>query len=220
MATATCKVRSVDKPHILMAVDSRADYIGLVHFPKSPRHLALPRALRLAQSLPETIRTVLLLVNPDSDLLHSIADDFGHIIIQLHGHETPADIARWKTETHLEFWKALPAMTPRSLLKAEPYARHASRILFDTPPPKNTALPGGNGAVGNWSIFDEFAPDYDWGLAGGLNPDNVADAISTTATPLVDVSTGVEDAPGVKDVDKITAFCQAVHAYDADRNPQ
>ncbi len=192
------------------AVDAGADYVGLVHFPKSPRHLSLPRALRLAQSLPDSVRAVILLVNPDLEILRQIRDDFGQIIVQLHGHETAEDITTWHEETHLEFWKALPAITPRSLNKAAPFVPCVSRILFDTPPPANSALPGGNGAIGNWPIFADFAPDYAWGLAGGLTPGNVVDAINATNAPLVDVSSGVEDEPGVKNVDKIAAFCQAV----------
>lgn len=200
------------------AVQAGANYVGLVHFPKSPRHLSLPRALRLAQSIPDNVRAVILVVNPDLALLQQIRDDFGQIIVQLHGHESPEDIAAWQAETHLEFWKALPAITPRSLTKAAPYAAansaHAARILFDTPPPKGAQLPGGNGAIGNWPVFAGFAPDYDWGLAGGLTPANVASAIEATKAPLVDVSSGVEDEPGVKNVDKIAAFCQAVRAFD------
>lgn len=195
------------------AVDCGADYVGLVHFPKSPRHVTLPSALRLAQSVPESTRVVLLVVNPDRDLLCKIRDDFGHIIVQLHGHESPEDISLWRDETHIEFWKALPAMTARSLDKAAPYTGCVSRILFDTPPPKGADLPGGNGAIGNWPVFEGFTPEYDWGLAGGLSPDNVVDAIKATGAPLVDVSSGVEDDAGVKNVDKISAFCQAVKSY-------
>ena len=215
MATAI-KICGLSSDRALKAaVDSGADYVGLVHFAKSPRHVTLPSALRLAQSLPESTRAVLLVVNPDRDLLCKIRDDFGHIIVQLHGYESPEDISLWRHETHIEFWKALPAMTTRSLTKAEPYIGCVSRILFDTPPPKGADLPGGNGAIGNWPVFKGFTPDYDWGLAGGLSPDNVVDAITATGAPLVDVSSGVEDEPGVKNVDKITAFCQAVRGYSS-----
>lgn len=218
MASSAIKICGLSTDRTLQAaVDAGADYVGLVHFPKSPRHLSLPRALRLAQSLPDSVHAVILLVNPDLALLQQVRDDFGQIIVQLHGHETAEDIASWRAATHLEFWKALPAITPRSLSKAEPYLQCASHILFDTPPPANAELPGGNGAIGNWPIFADFAPDYDWGLAGGLTPDNVADAIQTTHAPLVDVSSGVEDEPGVKNVDKIAAFCQAVKSAAKER---
>ncbi len=189
------------------AVEAGASHIGLVHFEKSPRHVTLDRAAALRRHAGARIKTVLLLVNADPKMTALAIAAVRPDIIQFHGSETPewTDIIRKKVG--LEVWKAVGLKDTQTLERIQRYEGKVDRILFDAPAQK---LPGGNGDAADWSLLAGFTPIYDWGLAGGLSPDNVADAIRQTGAPLVDVSSGVESAPGVKDVDKIHAFCQAV----------
>ena len=127
--------------------------------------------------------------------------------MQFHGSETPEWLALVKEKTGVEVWKALGVKTLEILKKSERYVGAADMLLFDTPAQD---IPGGTGTSFDWSILSQHDHKLPWGLAGGLDIENVADAIRQTGAPLVDVSSGVENAPGVKDVDKIAAFCQAV----------
>ena len=188
------------------AVDAGATHVGLVHYPQSPRHVSLDHAAALRRRVPQHVKVVLLLVNEQPQpTLHAIAT-VRPDVIQFHGGETPEWLALLRNNSPLEIWKAFGLRDKEGLAKAERYKDAAHRILFDRPA---QALPGGNGLAVDWSLFDGFQPFMPWGLAGGLGPDNVADAIAQTGAPLVDASTGLESAPGVKDVDKIRAFCQA-----------
>ena len=194
------------------AIDAGADYIGLVHFPKSPRHVSLERAAELRTYAAQRIKTVLLLVNADPKSTGKAIGDVKPDVIQFHGSETPDWLKLVADNSGLEIWKALGVKDMPTLAKSARYVGAADRLLFDAPA---KTLPGGTGTSFDWSLLADHDHQIDWGLAGGLDPDNVAHALNATHAPLVDVSSGVESAPGVKQVDRIAAFCQAVRDYDA-----
>ena len=193
--------------HIDAAIDAGASHIGLVHFAKSPRHVSMEEAQALRKHAGARIKTVMLLVNASPEETGKAIEQVRPDILQFHGTETPEWIELVKKNTGFEVWKAIGLKDAGTIERSERYAGIADRLLYDAPAQK---LPGGNGEVADLSLLKDFNPDYDWGLAGGLSPDNVADAIRQTGAPLVDVSSGVESAPGLKQVDKIRAFCQAV----------
>ena len=149
---------------------------------------------------------MLLLVNqeaePTARALTAVQPD----VVQFHGRETPEWCAALKNNTPFEIWKAVGVRDAAMLEKAQRYAGAVDRILYDAPAGK---LPGGQGLALDWSLLAGFDHKAAWGLAGGLTPENVGEAIRLTGAPLVDTSSGVESAPGVKDIDKIRAFCKA-----------
>jgi len=194
------------------AVEAGATHIGLVHFEKSPRHVSLERAAELRDHAGDRIKTVLLLVNADPKLTGKAIADVKPDVLQFHGSETPDWVKLVREKSGLEIWKAVGVRDSAGLAKTGRYVGAVDRLLFDAPA---RALPGGTGTSFDWSLLAGHDHQVDWGLAGGLDPDNVADALTATHAPLVDVSSGVESAPGVKQVDRIAAFCQAVRDYDA-----
>lgn len=194
------------------AIESGATHIGLVHFEKSPRHVSLERAAQLRAHAGDRIRTVLLLVNADPKLTGKAIGDIKPDVVQFHGSETPEWLKLVADNSGLEIWKALGVKDAPTLAKSDRYIGAADRLLFDAPA---KALPGGTGTSFDWSLLAGHDHQIAWGLAGGLDPDNVSDALTATRAPLVDVSSGVESAPGVKQVDRIAAFCQAVREFDA-----
>lgn len=197
---------------ITAAADAGADYIGLVHFEKSPRHVSLERAAELRDIAAGSLKTVLLLVNADPKLTGRAVNIIRPDVIQFHGSETPEWIKLVRDQSSVEVWKALGLRDKATLAKSARFEGAADRLLFDAPA---KALPGGTGTSFDWSVLAGHDHKVPWGLAGGLDSDNVTQAMAATTPPLVDVSSGVESAPGVKDVDRIAAFCQAVREYDA-----
>ncbi len=193
------------------AAKAGATHIGLVHFDKSPRHVSLDQAEGLRMRAPSSLKVVLLLVNAPADLTGIAIEKIKPDVVQFHGTETPEWLRAVKEATGLEIWKALGVKTRDTLLASDRFIGIADCLLFDAPA---QALPGGTGTRFDWSILAEHRHKMDWGLAGGLDPDNVGEAIRVTRAPLVDTSSGVESAPGIKDVDKIAAFCKAVRDYD------
>ena len=196
------------------AIDNGADYFGLVHFAKSPRHVSLERAAELRRYAAQKIKVVLLLVNADPKATGKAIGEVKPDVVQFHGSETPDWLKLVADNSGLEIWKALGVKDKPTLAKSSRYVGAADRLLFDAPA---RALPGGTGTSFDWSLLADHDHQIDWGLAGGLDPDNVGDALAATGAPLVDVSSGVESAPGVKHVDRIAAFCQAVRKFDASR---
>ena len=193
--------------HIDAAIEAGASHIGLVHFPKSARHVSFAEAAALRGHAGGRVKTVMLLVNASPEETGKAIEQVRPDILQFHGSETPEWIELVKKNTGIEIWKAVGLKDAGTLERCRKYVGIADRLLFDAPAQK---LPGGNGEIADLSLLEGFDPDYDWGLAGGLSAENVADAIRSTGAPLVDVSSGVESAAGVKQVDKIRAFCQAV----------
>lgn len=189
-----------------------ADYFGLVHCENSQRHVTLEQAAELRAYAPDTIKSVLLLVNASVELTAKAIEIVQPDIVQFHGNETPEWLRLIRDTTGVEVWKALGVKNRQILLTSDRFIGAADRLLFDAPA---QALPGGTGTSFDWSLLATHDHRLPWGLAGGLTTENVSEALRSTHAPLVDTSTGVESAPGVKDVDKIAAFCKAVRAYDA-----
>ena len=195
------------------AIKAGARWLGFVHFEKSPRHVLQSEGAELvaaAKAINPDIETVILLVNPTVDKAVSLADEWGVDHIQLHGSEDNqliSDIrARRKSG---EIWKALPVSAPVDLEAVANFPA-ADRFLFDAKPPKDADRPGGWGHSFDWTILKDFSCDRPWLLAGGLNPDNVAEAVEISGAKAVDVSSGVESEKGVKDVVLIKAFASSV----------
>ena len=187
---------------------AQADYVGFVFYPPSPRNLTLAEAAELgAQAAGHTLR-VGLFVDADDALLGDAVAAAQLDVLQLHGAESPARVAELKARFGLPVWKALPVAGRDDVLRANAYTSAADLILFDAKTPKGT-LPGGMGVAFDWNLVARWKGACAWGLAGGLFAENVAEAVRLTGAPLVDTSSGVESAPGVKDAAKIAAFCAA-----------
>lgn len=192
------------------AVRAGASHVGFVHFPKSPRHVDAGRMHGLAAIAPAHVERVAVVVDPDDDMLAALTATDAITAIQLHGKETPGRVAAIRRRFALPVWKAISVKTSADIRAADAYAGTADRLLFDAKTPDDAQLPGGMGLRFDWTLLRGLALSMPWGLSGGLSIDNVAQAIRITNAPLVDISSGVEDAPGIKSVDKIMAFCKAV----------
>ncbi len=207
MPETQIKICGLSTPETIdAAVAAGASHVGLVHFKKSPRHVSVEQAVALRARVPDHVKVVLLTVDMSpkatSDILQAVQPD----VLQLHGKETPEWTAMIKNNSELEVWKAIPVKDSASLQAAAAYAEAAHLLLYDAP---HGALPGGNGLALDWRLLMHHRHVLPWGLAGGLNADNVGDAIRYTGAPLVDTSSGAESAPGVKDAARIRAFCEA-----------
>ena len=201
------KICGLSTPEMVdAAVAARASHIGLVHYPPSPRHVSLEQAARLRVRVPAEIKVVLLLVNEQPEPTVRAIEAVKPDVVQFHGGETPEWLAVLKQAGVKELWKAVGIKDADGLERSKRFKGAADRLLYDAPAQK---LPGGQGLAMDWSLLQGFRHEMPWGLAGGLTPGNVAEAIRATGAPLVDASTGLESAPGVKDVDKIAAFCKA-----------
>ncbi|BAK66047.1 phosphoribosylanthranilate isomerase [Sphingobium sp. SYK-6] len=208
VAIKICGVRTPDA--IDAAMRGGASHVGFVHFPRSPRHLAPAALADLAPRVPEHVARVAVLVDPDDAIIDALIAAGGLHVLQLHGKEEPARVAAIRQRTGLETWKAIPVKSAADLAAGNAYAGAADRLLFDAKTPEGAALPGGMGHRFDWTLLAGHRPPLPWGLSGGLDADNVAHALRLTGAPLVDVSSGVESAPGIKDMDRIAAFCEAV----------
>ena len=207
MTGTLVKICGISTPETLAAaIGSGASHVGFVHFAKSPRHLTLADAGRLRAAVPAHVKAVLLLVNSSREVLAEAIRTVMPDVVQFHGSETPDTLARFHAETGIEAWRALAVKDAADLAEAARFRGTADRVLLDAPA---SSLPGGNGTAFDWSLLAGWQAPLAWGLAGGLTPANVAEAIRLTRAPLVDTSSGVESAPGVKDVDRIAAFCKA-----------
>ena len=198
------------------AARAGAVYGGFVFFPKSPRHLTVDEARALAVEAPVGLAKVALVVDADDALLDAITGAVPLDMLQLHGRETPERVSEVRTRTGLPVMKAIGVAGPEDLAAIDVYSRVADQLLIDAKPPQDAALPGGDGLAFDWRLLQ--GRKYwtcPWMLAGGLTPDNVADAVRLTGARQVDVSSGVESAPGVKDPGKIAAFVAAARGQDS-----
>lgn len=210
MAATRIKICGISTLDTLEAViEARADYVGLNFYPPSPRHIAMAQAVELAQLSQGRIQRVGVFVDADDTLLADGVAAGRLDAIQLHGTETPQRAAQLRNRFGLPVWKVLSVASATDISRAADYAGVADFILFDAKTPKDAVLPGGMGLRFDWTLLNTYRGTLPWGLAGGLTPDNVDDAIRLTGAPLVDTSSGVENALGIKDVDKIAAFCKA-----------
>ncbi len=204
------KICGLTTPETLdAAIKGGASHVGFVFFAKSPRNLTLDAAAALAARVPPHVRSVGLFVDPTGDDLDRVLAQVRIDILQLHGHESPEAVAHIAKKHARDIWKAVPVRTAADRDAAARYKGAASLVLYDAKPPEGADLPGGNGLRFDWSLLGGHRHPLPWALSGGLDTGNVAEAIRVTGAPLVDVSSGVESAPGVKDVDKIAAFLKA-----------
>ena len=186
-----------------------AQYAGLVFFEKSPRNLSLDKARSIALEAPTGLAKVALVVNPSDRFLDSLTTTVPLDMIQLHGSETPQRVSEIKQKTGLPVMKAIGVAEKNDLKKLDVYATVADQLMVDAKPAKDAILPGGNGYAFDWSLLQGRRWTGPWMLAGGLNPENVAQAIAITGAQQIDVSSGVEICPGEKDKQKINAFVTA-----------
>ncbi len=211
-SSAVAKVCGLSTPEAVQAaIQGGTAYIGFVFFAPSPRNIGLARAAALAEPARAAgVKIVAVTVDADDAQLHDIAWTLRPDFIQLHGAETPARVAEIKARTGVDVIRALRLATPGDLDEAALFSGVADHLMFDAKAPPDAPLPGGNGAAFDWSILTARRFAKPWFLAGGLTPANVAGAVTVSGAPLVDVSSGVETAPGVKDPALIKAFLEAV----------
>jgi phosphoribosylanthranilate isomerase len=191
------------------ALDAGADMIGLVFFEKSPRHVSLETAARLAGLARGKAEVVALTVDAPDALLDRIVAEVGPDWLQLHGRETPERAAAIAVRHGRKVMKALGISRTADIAAAAPYVPHVDRLLFDAKPPKGGEVPGGNGVSFDWRLLKDLDLGLPLMLSGGLDADNVAQAIRIGGIFDVDVSSGVERERGVKDTDLIRAFVAA-----------
>lgn len=201
---------------VAAAANAGAAYIGLMFFAKSPRNVSLAQARELALSVPLGIAKVAVVVDADDPTLDAILAQVPIDMLQLHGHETPARVVAVKARFGLPVMKVVGVADAADLAALDDFSQVADQILVETKPAKNAVLPGGNGLPFDWRLIAGRRWQVPWMLAGGLNAANVTEAIRLTGARLVDVSSGVESAPGVKDAGRIHDFVAATKGLDRD----
>ena len=199
---------------ISAAVFGGARYVGFIFYPRSPRYVDLDRAAALAAMVPSSVRRVGVVVDiPDADLA-ALLQQVRLDILQLHGKETPERVAEIRKRFGLPVIKAAPIYTADDLRRARRYEAVADRLLFDAKAPAGASRPGGNATSFDWSLLRDFASPRPWFLAGGVTAANVAAAVRESGAAALDISSGVETAPGVKSAERIRQFLQAVRTID------
>jgi phosphoribosylanthranilate isomerase len=208
--TTQAKICGLSTPETLDAsIRAGASHVGFVFFPPSPRNLSRERAAQLAARVPGHVTRVGVFVDPDDALLDASISAGMLNALQLHD-TTPPRAAHIRAATGLTIWAAVAVKQRADLDKARLYAGAVDCILYDAKTPPGASLPGGMGVRFDWTLLDGFRHPLPWALSGGLDPHNVAEAVRRTGAELVDVSSGVETAPGIKDVTKIQAFLKAL----------
>lgn len=197
---------------VAAALDGGTSHVGFIFFAKSPRNIAPEEAGRLRAAVHGRAQAVAVTVDADDATLDAIVAAMRPDMLQLHGKETPERLAALKTRHGLPVMKALSVSTAADLDRVAPFRGVADRFLFDAKPPAGSELPGGNGVAFDWTLLGGLPPDLDYLLSGGLNAANVGEAIRLASPPGLDISSGVESAPGVKDVALIRNFFSAVRA--------
>jgi phosphoribosylanthranilate isomerase len=195
-----------------VALGAGADLVGFIFFPPSPRNVSLDQARALGSRVQGRARKVAVTVDADDTLLASITEALKPDVLQLHGHETPQRVVAVRESFGLPAMKALPIEAKSDLLVIGSYTSAADRLLFDARPPRDATRPGGLGQPFDWHLLENLNLSIPFMLSGGLNPVNVSEALRITRAGGVDVVSGVESAPGVKDPDKIRAFVRAARA--------
>lgn len=208
VAVKICGLGSADA--LAGALEGGARRVGFVFYPPSPRNIAIDRAAALVARVPRGVEAVGVFVEPDDALLDEVLGRAPLSALQLHGRETPRRVAQLRARYGLPVVKAVQVADEDDLAQAGAYAPVADRLMFDARPPAGAALPGGNGVAFDWRLLAGRTWPRPWVLSGGLTPDNVARAVAETGAREVDVSSGVESAPGVKDPARIAAFFAAL----------
>jgi phosphoribosylanthranilate isomerase len=210
IAVKICGLR--DQTNIDAAAAAGARYIGFVFFEKSPRAVTFEQAAALAVAAPVGLAKVGLVVNPDDAFLTDLLNVVPLDMIQLHGSETPARVAEVRQKFGLPVMKAVGVADASDLAQLDAYEAVADQVLLDAKPPRDATLPGGNGHTFDWGLIAGRLWTKPWMLAGGLTVDNVGTAIARTGVKQIDLSSGVESAPGVKDPALIAQFVAAAQA--------
>ncbi|MEP3845401.1 MAG: phosphoribosylanthranilate isomerase [Paracoccaceae bacterium] len=209
-ANVSVKICGIRNPaHLDVLAKAGARYVGFVFFEKSPRFVTLDTARSLSLATPTGIAKVALVVNADDAQLDTLTSTVPLDMLQLHGSETPERVAEIKTRYGLPVMKAVGVADADDVATLDRYTKVADQILVDAKPPKTSELPGGNGLAFDWRLIAGRRWPVPWMLAGGLVPDSVGQAIKLTGARQIDVSTGVESAPGEKDPNLIKAFVEA-----------
>ena len=198
-----------------VALEAGADAVGFVFFPPSPRNISFEQARALEARVKGMARKIALTVNADDALMEEIIDALKPDMLQLHGHETPQRVATIRESFGLPVMKVLPIENSADLAAIASYTGIADRLLFDARPPRDATRPGGLGKPFDWHLLENLKLPIPFMLSGGLHAGNVAEALAITRAGGVDVSSGVESAPGVKDPHKIRAFIRAARASHA-----
>ena len=201
-----------EEAHVAAAVEAGARYVGFVFFAKSPRNMTVETAARLAATVPPGVAKVALVVDATDAELDAMVAAVPLDMLQLHGNESPDRVAGIRARYGLPVMKAVGIAGPEDVQKIATYGKVADQILVDAKAPKGAVLPGGNGLSFDWTLIARKYWPCPWMLAGGLTAENVAEAIRLTGARQVDVSSGVEIAPGVKDAELIRAFIAAAQA--------
>ena len=208
------KICGLSTPETLeAALDAGADLVGFVRFPKSPRHVSLDLGRDLSRQARGRALRVVLLVDADDAAIADAVEALDPDLLQLHGRESPERAAAIRSRFGRPVLKAIGIADASDLAALGPYAGGVDHLLLDAKPPRDAgALPGGNGLSFDWRLLNGLDPGLSFMLSGGLNPGNVAEAVRLTGSRAVDVSSGVESGPGVKDPGKIEAFVKAARA--------
>ena len=212
----TVKICGLKTPEALdVALESSADLVGFVFFAPSPRHLGLAAARLLGERANGRAGKVALTVDADDSTLRAVVEALKPDMLQLHGVETPERVAALRTRFGLPVMKALPIAERKDLSRIDLYKRVADRLIFDARAPQDATRPGGLGQPFDWTLLKGIDAGIPFMLSGGLDAGNVAEALRITRAPGIDVSSGVECAPGEKDPDKIRAFIRAARTAEA-----
>jgi phosphoribosylanthranilate isomerase len=210
-----CGLKTEDA--VAAALDSGASHLGFIFFPKSPRNVAVADAARLREPARGRAIAVAVSVDADDGTLDRIVEGMRPDMLQLHGHESPERVAEIKARYGLPVMKAVPVREAGDLDAIVPYRGVADRFLIDAKPPAGAELPGGNGIPFDWPLLASLDADVDYMLSGGLNAANIGEALTIARPGGIDVSSGVERAPGEKDPEMIRAFFGAVRAAQGER---
>ncbi len=214
--TTLIKICGIRTPETLdAALEAGADFTGFVFFPPSPRHVGHDEARALGARAAGRAKKVALTVDADDATFDAIVEALKPDVLQLHGKEPPERLAALRARFGLPLMKALPVETAGDLAAARAYAGAADWLLFDARAPKEATRPGGLGRPFDWTLLIGLDPGVPFMLSGGLEPGNVGQALAIARAPAVDVSSGVESVPGVKDPSRIRAFVRAVREADA-----
>ena len=212
----TVKICGLSTPETLdAALDAGADMVGFVFFPPSPRHLQFERARSLGERVRGRAQKVALTVDADDAFLQSVVEALRPDILQLHGSEPVPRLQAIRRRFGVPLMKAVPVSVRDDLERIDTYAAVADRLLFDARPPREATRPGGLGNPFDWRLLENVRTAVPFMLSGGLDVGNVGEALRITRASGIDVSSGVERAPGVKDVEKIIAFVRAARAAAA-----
>ena len=191
------------------AVNAGADYVGLVRYPKSPRNVSLEQARLLTGDVPESLCLTVLTVNPTDEEVDRLLDALNINLLQLHGSESPDRVAELRDRHDIRIMKAIGIANRQDIDVIDDYSDVVDQILVDAKPASVGSLPGGNGLSFDWRLLEGIEWKVPWMLAGGLDADNVAAAVNLTCARQLDVSSGVESQPGIKDPSRIADFIRA-----------